>query len=402
MSESENIIEQVESPKMLKLRQDLVAWLNSDSSDELLISWLKGYALPALGYEDAPYDWIMRALNGLPSEINYRIILSQRIADFLERETPYQNSPTDDRLLFNIFYLCANLNRKQELASPLEKAFNFFQEHENAREEFFAENNPYNLNASFREALIYNQVSDKYLPFWKEILEQNQPNILRGNIFSGLLGVLHASQNDQPFFNEIGWALGKMAEYFDQTHDKNGHFKFRQLIERVKKLWDGYEWDKILLAQTIKHGWQRWATVRLDNLVIPYHRATDVTRHYLIWNAYVPFLKEFDLNIKKITEKDILSEIEVSDEEAIALESKLYETERIRLRVPYKSYENVAQATREFLYMSLCEEDDYTDNEALTHIRIRTYTIAAENQDEKVEREVKAQKALFQTASSHY
>lgn len=398
MNDSETLTDRTESPKIQKLREDLIAWLTAEPwTHEELTGWLKGYTLPALGYEDDPYDWILRAFPSDNSAAHYKSIFASRIVEFLHSEAFYRQIYDDDRLLFNLFYLCANLNRKEELAPSLEEVFDFFQSHEREREAFFSEKKMYNLNAAFREALIANQTNAKYLPFWRSILEQQQPPILRGNIFSGFLGVLFASKKGEPLVDEIAWALGKMADYFVQTNDKKRLVKFRNLMTRIKEVWDGYDWDKILFFHTIKRPWQHWATVRLPRLIMPLGNSPDGFFGFMIWSVYLPFLKVLKLNFRELSKEDIFCKIEVPANLAKTLEAKLSETERERLRAPFNDYESVAKAMREYLYMDLSDEEDYTENESLTNIRIRTYEPATLDPAKKEEKQIEAQNALTET-----
>ena len=151
MSEETQIIE---SPKIKKIRQDLETWLNKEtwSFDELR-RWLKGYELPAVGYDEEPYTWI---LYSFPESKNYRQEMAKRIADFLGKKPYLKGSDKkDDKLFYNLFYLSAGLDCKNELGKPLSDIFKFFQENGNKRDEFFfSKNSQYYLINAFREALI--------------------------------------------------------------------------------------------------------------------------------------------------------------------------------------------------------------------------------------------------------
>lgn len=400
MEDSKTSVDQTELPKIQKLREDLIAWLRAEPwTPEQLTDWLKGYTLPAFGYEDEPYDWILRAFPSDDSAADYKSIFASRIVEFIRSEDFYRQISDDDRLLFNLFYLCANLNRKEQLARPLENVFDFFQSNEREREAFFNKRKMYNLNAAFREALISNQISGKYLTFWKSILEQQQPPILRGNIFSGFLGVLFASENGEPLIDEIAWALGKMADYFVQTNDKKRLVKFRNLITRVEEVWNDFNWGRILFFNSVKYSWQRWATVRLPHLIIPLGYSSNGYFGFFIWSVYLPFLKEMKLNFKEISNEGIFSRIEVPASVAETLIAKLSKAERERLRAPFNDYESVAKAIREYLYMDLCDEENYFQNKSLTKVRIETYEPATLNPAEKEEKQTEAQMALAQAAA---
>lgn len=353
MDNTQILVSQSESPKIQKLREDLTAWLVSKSwTHDELRKWLKGYTFPALGHDDAPHDWIVRAFPFSNDSFNFERILATRIAEFLNQEKPYREKPTDDKLLYNLLYLCANLDCRQELSESLAEVFDYFESNESERNSFFASKKMYNLNAAFREALISNQTTSKFLPFWKSILEQNQPPFLRGNIFTGFLGILYTFENSKPLVDEIGWALGRMAEYLNQIEDKNRHEKFRQLLARVKEFWSvekiALNWDEILFFQAMRFNWQDWAAVRLDEMVIPTEDFLAAEkRRYLIWEIYLPLLEELNVGFDIISSKNILYEIFVPREADLFLQKVSLSVEKNRRESSNRSYAGVKAAANE-------------------------------------------------------
>lgn len=362
-----NTKDQNEDTKIHKLRSDLFAWLDSKAPTHTeLIKWIKGYNIPALGHEDAPHDWIIRAISPAKHKLLFKRTLALRIAHFLREEKPYEKMPTDDKLLYNLFYLCANLKCKQEIAQSLEEVFDFFQKNKYERDIFFSEKKMYNLNAAFREALISNQVSEKYFPFWKTILNQQEPTILRGNILTGFLGVLNMSNDEYPVIDKIGWALKKMAEYFIQTEDEKRHEKFRKLLTRVKEVWNKNKfegnWDTLLFNQAMKLEWDDWAAARLDKLVIPISEPDINYQRFYIWEIYLPFFEELKFDFKIVSRTNILLEINASKEVAFFLQEVSQSVENNRIATSNKSYEGIKSASNE-AFIELVEKFK-TNNQA--------------------------------------
>lgn len=396
-----------ESPKIRKIRERLENWLGSDDwTFDGLRRWLKGYELPAVGYDNEPYSWL---LYGFPKLELYRCEMASRIARFLQDEKPHQNlsNDYDDKLFYNLFHLSAGLGCKRELGAPLSNLFTYFAGDENKCREFFSKHKQYNLNNAFREALITNQTDTTFRDIWIGGLEGYQASFLLGDAYSNFRGILYLSDGEQPLVDDIGWGLKKMAEYLEP--EKYRHEKFRRLLERVKEVWpaekSSQNWDEILLLQAKKHRWQDWATVRLERLVVPMEKVEDRGQRVLIWAGYLPFLNELNISFHILSEgqseEQLFSEVLISQENLTSLHDKFSKCEAIRYYAPFRNYENVAQATTEFLYMNLFEEED-ADQEALREIRIDTFTLITENPEERDVKEQEAKKALALTAVGSY
>jgi hypothetical protein len=389
-----------ESPQIKKIRQGLESWLNKvDWTFTELRRWLKGYELPAVGYDKEPYSWI---LYGFPQSEHYYREMASRIALFLQQEKPYQNlsDDYDDRLLYNLFHLSAGLGRKHELGAPLTDIFAYLATGKERRQEFFSTDKRYNLNNAFREALITNQTGNAFRDIWVEGLEGRQKSFLLGDVYSHFRGILYLSERNQPLIDEIGRALKKMADHLEP--EKRRHEKFRRLLERVKEVWPpesvAHDWDQVLLALSKRYQWQDWATVRLDWFVVPTHEVAGERQRVIIWSRYVPYLNQLGIPFTKESSEELFSEILIPQATSTSIKAKFSKYEKIRHDAPFRNYESVAQATSEYLYMDLCEEED-ADKEALTEIRIDTFTLVTENSGERQVKEQEAKLALAQTNS---
>jgi hypothetical protein len=347
MDDNKYPTDELTSPKLRQVRGELTAWLSQKTFRiEDLKAWLKGYNLPGLGQDDAPHDWIKRVFPISNKDTNFECIMAKRIAELLDKEAPYKDNPTDDKLLYNLFYLSAKLNCKKELAKPLARVLDFLETHKDKSQEFFSKEKAYNLNSAFREALTSNQCDKKYIEIWKSLLRLEEPIYLRGNIFNGFLGILNISDGGQPAINDIGWALKKMIDYLEP--DKKGHLKFRGLIQTIKNVWPEYQYlEEKLIDLAIKDNWPYWAVVRLESLLLRRAKGSDKIQNYIIWSIYLPFLRELKIYPEVKSQAGILVEIETSDQIELFLEKTSPTVEKVRLGSPDKSYANVLVAANQ-------------------------------------------------------
>jgi hypothetical protein len=388
-----------ESITISEIRQSLEYWLNKDQwTFQDLRRWVKGHELPSLGYETEPYVWILRSL---PDSANHRHELANRIASFLKQSQahPIPNQEFNDSFFYNLLHICAGLGCRQELGRPLRDLYSFFTSHNNEREVFFSERRPYNLNNAFREALITNQIDASFRDIWRSGLEGQQASFLLGDFYSCFRGIVYLSNNNQPAIEDIGWALGKMAEYLDPEKDR--HQKFRRLLERVKEAWPeetfNQDWDQILMLQSMANNWMPWATVRLNKLAIPVRRSFWGGDRVLIWSEYLPFLRQSRIPFKEISSKYLFAEINISSSRKLM--ELLSRIEAARASAPFRSYRGVIQATNEIFYMNLLDEEE-ANTAALESVRIETFSVAATDPARSGEKQIEAKKALARTVGA--
>jgi hypothetical protein len=338
-----------ESQRVKNIREDLDKWLTVEKwESEELRNWIKGYEFFTYGEE--PYLWLLRCL---PKSSKYSSIMAERIAAFLETEDPYKKNKAtkedDARFFYNLFNLSAFLNYRGKLGKQLAKIFDYFKENEEERKSFFAEEEWYNLNNAFREALINNQVNNNFRDIWQDGLAGKQSSFLITDIYSSFRGILYlpdAKNPDKPDVEKIGWALKKMADYLEP--EKKRHEKFCRLLERIKEVWADYpNWDEVLFRQAVKHEWQNWATVRLDNIVMPVNGNGNGTKRYFIWEIYMPFLEELKVGFTVVERKNILIEIDLSREAALFIEKTSMAVESNRKNSSNRSYQGVKLASNE-------------------------------------------------------
>ena len=292
----------VEGPLVARLRKRLEAWLDRKNwKTAKLLDWLKGYELPAVGHDEEPYVWLLRALSR--SDESHRREMALRLAHLLNEKRPYQhvNGEYDDEFLYNLFYLCSGLRRRDELGEPLYQVYKFFNENERGQA-LLSERSRYNLSGALRDALIMNQVDQQFSEVWEGMIEGQPHSLLRGSRYTGAEGLLYmphsAAETDKPAVEKIGLALARMAHDLEPESDR--HRVFRHLIERVREVWPGYQhWDRDLLQQAIRQRWPTWAVMRLDNLAVQLDR-TDNTEHFLLWGFYLSYLNSSEPSLQPL------------------------------------------------------------------------------------------------------
>lgn len=335
--------EHVESLRVENIKHDLEAWLAAKVwSPSDLRDWLKGYKF--FTYGDEPYLWLFKCL---PKSSKYLPEMSRRIAEFLNEQAPYKtsnsNEEDDEKFFYNLFNLSAGLGYRNGLGTALEHVFNYFNEHADEREKFFSQGKWYNLNNAFREALINNQTDNTLKKVWRDGLKRKQSSFLLGNMYSSFRGLLYmpgGENSKKPDFHEIGWALKRMADYL--KNQKTGHLKFRRLLERIKEVWPHYsKWDETLLQLAIQHDWPDWAIVQLDKLVLPIEKKYSRQKHYIVWEAYQPFLEELKVYPTNTNKAGILLEIPPSSEAIDFLTKTVPTVEGRRLRSPDSHYRSI-------------------------------------------------------------
>ena len=390
-----------EPPTINEIRQSLEYWLNKDQwTFQELRRWLKGSELPSLGYESEPYVWILRSL---PEAASYRHELANRIAKFLEQSPVHAipNQEYNDSFFYNLLHVSAGLGCRDLLGKQLSEIFYFFASHKDQQEDFFSPSKPYNLNNAFREALITNQVDSSFRDIWRAGLEGQQASFLLGDVYSCFRGILYLSDDNQPATKDIGWALGKMAQYLEPERER--HQKFRRLLERVKEVWPqetvNEEWDRVLMLESMVNNWSDWATIRLNKLALPVGPSFGGSDRVLIWSEYLPFLRQSRIPFTEISTKYLFSEIIISQASWQELKDLLSRVEAARVSAPFRHYQSVVQATNEFFYMNLLD-DEHTDVAAVEGARINTFIVVANNPTESGQKQTEARKALARTVGA--
>jgi hypothetical protein len=289
---------EIENKVENNLRNKLNAWLNkSDWTEGELIRWLRGLELPAVGYEEDSYIWMMRGLPLADERYQAEKELARRVSLFLSRQPDVTHPDLGgEEVLYNLFMLCAELQCRDELADPLFQVL--------SRQSLAGEWRGFDLREALVSALIYNQRDNRLESVWAAMFSAKS-EFLPGDAYTAFAGILYMPESErkrgEPHLDAIGAALARMAEYLEPQ--KNGQTEFLRLITWAMEAYpqSGTLWVKNLIEQADKHQWSDWAIVRLD-LVCQLERvAKDSSEghYYYIWQAYLPFLMELNENIKQ-------------------------------------------------------------------------------------------------------
>lgn len=282
------------------LRKKLMSWLGKgDWTIDELLRWLQGKELPAIGYDEEPYVWILRALPLADERHLAERELARRISVFLSQEPEVNQSKNGAaEVLYNLFMLCAELQYRDELANPLYQVF--------TRRSLKGKWRGIDLRETLVSALIYNQRDNRLEPVWEHML-RGRDKFLPGDAYTAFAGILYMPESEltrgEPHLDAIGKALTRMSEYLEPQ--KNGQVELLRLISWVKDAYPRTQhlWSKDLIEQAHKHNWSDWIIVRLD-LVCELERVTGRPLegyYYYIWDAYIPFL----FHVTKYTERSL-------------------------------------------------------------------------------------------------
>ena len=348
--ETENTIE-------ASLKSKLNAWLNkSDWTDGELIRWLRGLELPAVGYAEDSYIWMIRGLPLADERYRAEKELARRVALFLSRQPDVTHRDSGgEEVLYNLFMLCAELQCRDELAEPLYQVL--------ARQALTGEWRGIDLREALVSALIYNQRDNRLESVWENMFRAKS-EFLPGDAYTAFAGILYMPESElkrgEPHLDAIGAALARMAEYLEPQ--KNGQMEFLRLISWVMEAYprSGSLWVKNLIEQADKHQWSDWAIVRLD-LVCDLGRVAKDSiegHYYYIWQAYLPFPVQLSklskqssgnhqvIQIKSLCRGQIFKVwVSIDTEELLLAITFKAEIERRKACADFSSYDTVYKIT---------------------------------------------------------
>src|SRR6185503_11521173 len=155
----------IEGDPISWMRELVARWLGDDQAGPgLLVRWLQGYGLPPVGHDEEPYLWLLRGIPPGADRDNVEEAFANRVAKLLDEkpdETRLGERP--DQLLYNLYHLCAGLQRPDELGERLYAVF--------TRGKLKGEWRGVDLRYALLGALISNQVDARLLPVWEAMLE---------------------------------------------------------------------------------------------------------------------------------------------------------------------------------------------------------------------------------------
>lgn len=238
------------------MREMLGAWLGrEDWRPEELIDWLQGYNLPPVGHDDEPFLWLLRGIPLADKRFEAETKLAERVGKVLEGKPDLMRPGTrPDKVLYNLFMLCAGLGCPDQLAEPLYKVFQ--------RGVLKGEWLGVDVRDALQAALISNQIDNRLQPEWETMLEQRKHDFLPGDEYDGFNGIVmnpaSAKTRGEPDLDAIGRALKFMAKYLDR--DSGRCEEFQALIKQIAEIYPGRPILEIeILLQAVHNDWPRWA-----------------------------------------------------------------------------------------------------------------------------------------------
>jgi hypothetical protein len=250
--------EPVENEQVQWVRDLLVGWLGRDDWEpQHLIDWLQSYGLP-VSSEDEPFLWLLRALPPADELYSAKQKLASRAAEVLASK-PDEARPGDEpnKVLLNLFYLCAGLACADELAEPL---YDVYQ-----RRELKGRWSGIDLRDALRAALTTNQIDRRLESVWQAMVEGKGDDSFSGDAEDGFEGLAFMPRSrdyrGEPALDAIGWALKVVGEKSEHEVDREANFQ--KLIERITTVHPGYAWDVCLLTQAQRYEWPLWTVEQL-------------------------------------------------------------------------------------------------------------------------------------------
>lgn len=270
-------VEEVEN-----LRARIATWL-SGSGDEFLFDILQGFGLPPLGHEDEPYLWLLRALPD-DDRLVYEAEIGARLGRLIHPGALHAltSASLPDKLVFNLLHLAAGLALPERLTEPVDLLIN--SKHPILRSDYLG----IRARDSLRLAAIYNQIDDRWWPYWDHMLSGVETVELFGTVYDGLEGVRMmpeaADHRGEPALARLGGALGRLAQFLSKMDDRRIAFRFA--LERLVETYPGREWDLDLVHLADANNWPTWAVECLPSLVIPLGPRLGNGREFLLWNVF--------------------------------------------------------------------------------------------------------------------
>ena len=241
----------------------LLAWLrDDDAKQETLVDWLQGYGLPGADRDEHTFLWIVRAIPLGADRHATRQRLAERVARLLDSEPDVRPPGAQpERLLTNLFLLCANLRVREKLARPL---YLVFQRHRKGKDI------PKHLTLvvldSLRDALAENQADNRLQPVWEIMIKGGKHPLLPGDPLDAWRGFVGMPSNlesfGQPSLDAAGEALAALAVHVEDMPQRNA--LFREAIDAFCERFKGSRiLERALIEQADSNHWPTWAIRKL-------------------------------------------------------------------------------------------------------------------------------------------
>lgn len=238
-----------------RMARDIDDWLiQPDWTVDSLASWLQGDSVPFSDDGVEPFVWLQRALSLTKDPANLQAEFVRRVAMLL-RSQPAVDSSKLERILYNLFMLCAWLRHPAAFGEPLKSIL------ESDNEWFSLE-----LRDALRIALMNNQSDQSLRPIWQAMLSGQGHGFLPGNKFDGFEGIL--------LMPEPSDARNTIREIFDGLEgiakalgsDERLQVEFRFLLDRAIETHAGLPGFNERFARELKtQHLKPWARMFVDS-----------------------------------------------------------------------------------------------------------------------------------------
>lgn len=246
------------------MREALLPWLGKkDWTTAELLGFLQGYGLPPVGHDEEPYVWLLRGLPSGANRQNAETELAHRVAALL-REQPDVNRPgrRPEQALCNLLLLCVGLNAAEILAKPLAELYDRQMKKNTLAGSWIG----LSLSARLRDALIENQIDNRFKQLWLEMSKGNSSERLPGHPPHGFSGILWMpkleGQRGIPDIEAIGEALKSLTVYLESAADRSK--RFERFLRRVKDAYPDVSWDLEFLLMCYGNQWPKWTRLEKD------------------------------------------------------------------------------------------------------------------------------------------
>jgi transcriptional regulator with XRE-family HTH domain len=268
------------------MREALDAWIAFDAPPARLRDWLSGIDLPAVGYEEEPFRWVVRGLPQGNKRATYVQRMAEAVARLLGEETERLLTTHSDDFLYNLFHLAATLEFPVLLADPLfamyERVRDDKQQHEgsiSASGEASRDCLAPDVLVALTAALVRNQRDQRLRSDWMALIHGGRHGVLPGNLYTGWAGMrrLPATNGSRPDWPAIGEALSVLAGQFGGT-DK-GRDDFRRLVHELTVLYGTDESvHRQILLGSFASDWPLWAKGLVPKVAVP-----DASNHVSVY-----------------------------------------------------------------------------------------------------------------------
>lgn len=264
-------------------------------SDSGLWGLLQGTNIPAVipaDYPSEPFDYIIQGLWATDLPPDSIVLAAERAKSLLEQrlDRAADMSSLQD-LFFNLFSLCAELNRPELLSDSLRAVYHdqevLYETSGGQSPQLFHER----VRGALRSALISNQIDDALIPCWEKMYSGETNSYLGGNHYTGFQGVLYLPVNPTDGYAKnlphIASAMAAYAQYLTNHPDRR--FQFRNLIDDVETAYlgvDSFDW----IVAVDKARWPLWAILEMPKINIHIKEANNCDE-FIVWHDIADVLR---------------------------------------------------------------------------------------------------------------